>query len=342
MFHTIRCWLLPVVPSLVLLLPAPTLAQQPKPPNWAYAFDLACRKLGEQQFTKDTKKWGFEVFKDNNTNLGVYLCQSGAVGVVSGFENLTPPLKDSKAPDWTAGLDLKARKAGEEMFTKDTKTYSMEVFYDVNRGNWVYITEHGNIAVCPGKKPAGGELKAPKWMHSVDLKVRKAGMKEWKDAHAYGLEIYRDENNGNLIYITDTGFISVVPPMESSTEPKAPDWMHGQDLQCRKYGEKVFSKDTRKYGLEIFRDANNGNWIVICETGSIAVLPGNKSAKAPTPDPKDGKFQHGLDLACRQAGEKDFTEKTRIFAHEIYREDNIGAFIYLSETGVIAATAAKQ
>lgn len=28
----------------------------------------------------------------------------------------------------------------------------------------------------------------------------------------FGLEMYRDENNGNIIYISDTGSIAVLPP----------------------------------------------------------------------------------------------------------------------------------
>ena len=39
-------------------------------------------------------------------------------------------------------------------------------------------------------------------------------------------------------------------------------------------GEKDFGPKTKTFGLEVFRDENNGNWIYICETGSIAVVPG--------------------------------------------------------------------
>lgn len=53
--------------------------------------------------------------------------------------------------------------------------------------------------------------KKPYWLHGIDLKVRKAGESEWKDAKGYGIEVFRDENNGNLVYISETGSISVVP-----------------------------------------------------------------------------------------------------------------------------------
>src|SRR5437588_5969505 len=35
---------------------------QPKDLQWTHAFDLACRKLGEDKFTKDTQKFGVEGF----------------------------------------------------------------------------------------------------------------------------------------------------------------------------------------------------------------------------------------------------------------------------------------
>jgi hypothetical protein len=57
-------------------------------------------------------------------------------------------------------------------------------------------------------------------------------------------------------------------------KPKAPDWKHGMELRVRKAGEADFNKDTKKYGLEVFRDENNGNLIYISETGAIAVVPG--------------------------------------------------------------------
>ncbi len=55
------------------------------------------------------------------------------------------------------------------------------------------------------------KVKAPDWRHGLDLKVRKAGEHDWKEAKKYGIEVFRDENNGNLIYISETGSISVVP-----------------------------------------------------------------------------------------------------------------------------------
>src|SRR5947207_1862333 len=50
-------------------------------------------------------------------------------------------------------------------------------------------------------------------------------------------------------------------------------WSHAFNLQVRSGGERTFTKDTKKIGVEVFRDENNGNLIYISETGAIAVAP---------------------------------------------------------------------
>ncbi len=58
------------------------------------------------------------------------------------------------------------------------------------------------------------DTKSPKWLHGLDLRVRKAGHPNFDDSPKtlkYGIEVFKDENNGNLIYISETGAIAVVP-----------------------------------------------------------------------------------------------------------------------------------
>ena len=56
---------------------------------------------------------------------------------------------------------------------------------------------------------------------------------------------------------------------------KAPTWLHGMNVMSRKSSEFNFNdKQTKKYGIEVYKDEENGNLIYISETGSIAVLPG--------------------------------------------------------------------
>ena len=327
--------------------------EKPKEPLWTHAFDLSCRKFGESEFTDKTQKFGVEVFKDTNTGSGLYVSQVGSFAAAGGFDGIKSAIKGSKGPEWISGLDLPSRKAGEKEFTKDTRVYAMEVFYDGNVGNWVYITNNGsdkepkgNVSVTPapkGVKPAPGNLKAPKWLHSVDLSCRKGGVREWQNAQKFGIEVYRDNNTGNLIYICDTGAIAVLPEKGESkaADGKAPVWLHGLDLYCRKHNEMDFTKTTKKFGVEVFRDQNNGNLIYLSETGDLAVLPAPKAVTAPTANVKEPKWTHGLNLSSRKAGEKEFTPKTQVYGAEVFNDDNTGVTLYIAETGSITAIPTK-
>jgi hypothetical protein len=57
---------------------------------------------------------------------------------------------------------------------------------------------------------------------------------------------------------------------------KAPVWKHGMEIRVRKSGENEFSKDSKKVGIEVYQDENNGNLIYLSDAGSIAVVPAPK------------------------------------------------------------------
>ncbi|MBI2804673.1 MAG: hypothetical protein HYX68_06775 [Planctomycetes bacterium] len=312
--------------------------------QWSHAFDLATRKLGDTEFTKDTKRWGVEAFRDNNTlgGVGLYVSETGSMALAPNFVGLNPPLNPSKGPALLTGNDLPARKAGVLKFDKDTQVHPMELFRDPNADNWLFITDKGNLAACNGKLFPGKTGKDPKWVHSVDLQVRKGGVKEWKDASKFGIEVYRDANTGNLIYITQQGFIAIVPEeKEVKADSKAPEWLHGLDLSCRASNEKSFTKDTRKFGVEVYHDVTTGNLIFISETGSIAVTPAAAGLAAPTVKAKEPEWTHGLNVKARRYGEKDFSDTTKAFGAEVFRDPNVGVFLYVNELGYITAIAAK-
>jgi hypothetical protein len=320
-----------------------------KVPQWSHAFDLACRKFKEKDITKDTKRWGVEAFRDNNTGaagVGLYISEEGSIALAPHFDNLELPLKPSKGPDWKTGLDLPARKAGVEKWEKTTKVHSMEVFRDPNTDNWLFVTELGNIAATNGKLFPGKSGADPKWVHSVDLQVRKGGVKEFKDATKFGIEVYSDGNTGNLVYITENGFVAIVPDekgvtLDPKVKAKSPEWLHGLDLSCRKFDEKSFTKDTRKFGVEVYNDLQTGNLIFISETGSIAVTPAAATVPAPTSKAKEPTWTHGLNLKCRKFGEKEFSPTTRSFGAEVFRDENINVTIYVNELGNITVMSAK-
>ena len=58
----------------------------------------------------------------------------------------------------------------------------------------------------------GPKVKDPVFSHAMNLQVRLAEEKEFTpETIKYGIEVYRDAHTGNLIYISETGSISVVP-----------------------------------------------------------------------------------------------------------------------------------
>lgn len=61
-------------------------------------------------------------------------------------------------------------------------------------------------------QPASETVKGATFSHALVLKVRKSDEADFSDAtKRYGVEVLRDENNGNLIYVSETGSIAVVP-----------------------------------------------------------------------------------------------------------------------------------
>src|SRR5262245_33345543 len=57
---------------------------------------------------------------------------------------------------------------------------------------------------------------------------------------------------------------------------KGPVWKHALELRVRKATEEDFSKDTKKYGVEVYVDGQGGHGIHITETGGIAVMSGKQ------------------------------------------------------------------
>lgn len=340
MRHRVRslAWIL----GLALVCSAVAPAQDRlKELRWTHGFDLACRKLGESEFSPSTRKFGVEALRDSNTGLGMYVSETGSITLADGFANLTPPIA-AKGPIWVTGLDLPARKAGENEFTKTTTIYPLEIFRDPNVDSVVFVTSNGLIASAPARgKVLGGNI-APKWVHSVDLNVRKGGVKDWKDASKIGLEIYRDGNTGSLVYISQSGAIAVVPEA-TPTKPndKSPVWLHGLDLSVRKFDEPTFTNKTRKFGVEVFRDETNGNLIYLCETGSLGVLTGGETLAAPTADVKEPTWSHGWNVKARKFGEKEFSERTQTFGGEVFRDENTGAVLAISDTGALSVHRVK-
>jgi hypothetical protein len=65
-----------------------------------------------------------------------------------------------------------------------------------------------------------------------------------------------------------------VPRLYAQESPvKGPKWQYGLGTRVRKGDEADFNKDTKKIGIEVYKDENNGYLIYVSESGSIAVVP---------------------------------------------------------------------
>jgi hypothetical protein len=320
-----------------------------KEPVWKHAMDVLSRKVGEETFNKDTKKYGIEVYQDENNGAGVYITQTGSVAVMSGklFKGADGK---SKSPLWQHGLELAARKFDEKDFSKATKRFAFEVFKDENNGNLFYLSNQGGIDTVPAKYATitTGKVKKPVHRYGANLKVRKAGEDNFtKDTQKIGVEVFKDENNGNYVYLSETGGFAVVPAkLMNADEPvkkaKDPEWQHGLELAVRMAGEEKFTKDTKRFGIEVYLDENNGNLIYICQTGDLAVVPAKQASKTPDGKPKAPELKHALDLSARKVGEEKFTKDTKKYGIEVYQDENNGCTLYICETGDLSIIPGKE
>ncbi len=217
---------------------------------------------------KDTKKYGLEVFLEPATGQLLYVCETGTLAAVPGAK----AGDKAKAPEWSHAMDLKARKAGEKEFGKDTKKYGVEVYYDANAKTLIYVSETGSLAVVPGAATPEGKGKDPTWKAAMDLRVRKAREPDFgKDTKKHGVEVYLDENNQNLIFITEAGNIWVVDMAAVDDKKSAdPEWRYGLEVDARKADEKEFTGMTQRYGMEVYSHDRTGTLVYITEQSTIS------------------------------------------------------------------------
>lgn len=316
--------------------------------KWSHGLTFKVRPAGVNSF-KDPKviRFGAEVFNDTDLKKGAYVLETGAVGV-GAAEKLTG-VKEPKAPLVSHALELRARKPGEAEF-KTAKKFGIELFTDVNADNLIYVTESGSIASLPKgsiKLPEEGKVGDPEWYHGMELKVRKAGEKEFDNAKKLGLEVYKDPNTNQLIYVSIgeddekkrviyNGAIAAVDAGETPApeEVKTPVWYYAFEIKVRKADEKEFGENTQAYGVEVYKDENANNLIFVCETGSIAVV----SAEGVTQPKefKDPTWEYGRMFRVRRHDEPDFNDKTQRFGAEVYKDEISKKQIYITDKGWIS------
>ena len=305
-------------------------AAQPKAgtgPKLLYGHDLKVRPGGVKDFAK-AKQVGVELFRDDATGAVVGVSETGAIGVFR-----TPAIGENHRSKWLTAHDLKVRKAGEAEFTAKTKVWGVELFRDLGTDRLMYVCESGSIAFAP----VPGNLvtdRGPKWHHALEPKVRSPEQTAFTDAKTFGLEVFKDENTGGLLYVTETGSIATAPAPAEPPDPAkvaAPKPAYGLVLRVRKADEGDFTDKTKRIGVEVFEDPNANTLFYLTEAGSIAVVPNPGKFG----DEKGVTWTAAMNLKARKGGEKDFDTAAK-YGIEVFRDNRTGNLVFISETGSIA------
>lgn len=242
--------------------------KDPKTSEWAFAHELRVRKSAELTFTKDTKSYSVEAYKDNASGLLLYVTDQKTIAI----GKMPKDLKSEAEPEFHHGLTLKTRGLMDTTFA-NAKAFGVDVSKDGNTGGLIYMSEVGSLAVAPAPAASPGENpKKPKSLHGLTLKARKSDEGDFTPkTRSFVVEVFEDTNAGNIVYICETGSIAVVPSGPMIQSNKGLRWSHAFTLKARKPGEKDFDK-AAKFGVEAFVDQNTGHTVYVCETGTIAVL----------------------------------------------------------------------
>jgi hypothetical protein len=300
------------------------------PPKHLYGHDLRVRKGGNPDFDKDTPRIGVEFFHDEFTKSIIVISEAGAVAVAKAP---TAAFGEDKKCEWKTAHDLHCRKAGEAEFKQNTKKWGVEMFHDRGTNQLLYVCESGSVSLSP----VPGALvtnKGPKWNHALEPKVRTPEQVQFDSAKKFGMEIFRDENTNDLIYITEIGAISTVSSSAQTPDPKKilpPKTQYGLVLRVRGADEPNFTDKTKQLGVEVFEDPNSNLLFYITEAGFVATAP-NTGKFA---DAKGVNWKSAMALRARKGGQANFNEAKK-FGIEVFEDNRTGNLLFVSETGAIA------
>lgn len=313
------------------------LAAQPTPAavtaKFLFAHDLPVRPAGKEDITKDTPRFGVEVFRHEPTASLLAICQTGAITVTPA-----EAVGADKSRSRVAAYDMAVRKAGEPDITQKTKKWGVELYRLPGVNRLVYASEAGAIgfaAVPPGLTQDKGWKRS----HGIDLRVREPEVEKFDTAKRFGLEVYYDQNTKGLLYVTETGAVAAIPgaALEDGKKTLPPRALYGLVLPVRKAGEKELTDKSPRISVEVFEDPNTGVLLYISESGYIAAAPNKKPVE--TPGTKPTRVPNaGVDLKARKAGDDNF-EKATAFGVEVYTDNRTGNIVFISETGSIAVLA---
>lgn len=303
----------------------------PGTPTHLYGHNVSVRPGGEQEWAK-ARKTGIEFFRDDTTKAIIAISDAGTIAVTKAPVGA---LGMDKSCKWLTAHDLSCRRSDEGDFTQKTKKFGVELFRDQASNALLYACESGSIALAP---VPGGLVtdKGPKWHHALVAKVRSPDQESFDNAKKIGVEVFKDENTGGLVYITETGGVATAAAPPTVPDPKklaAPKALYGFTLMVRAADEPAFnSAKTKKAGLEVFEDVNANVLFYISEAGFVATAP---NTTKPAADVRGVTWKSAMALRARKSDEKDF-EKAKKYGIEVFEDNRTGNLIFICETGSVA------
>jgi hypothetical protein len=75
-----------------------------------------------------------------------------------------------------------------------------------------FVIGMATVQLLPRVYGQEGNVKEPAWQRGMSVMVRKPSEQKFSnDSKRMVIEVYKDGNNGNLIYVSEAGSIAVVP-----------------------------------------------------------------------------------------------------------------------------------
>jgi len=236
-------------------------------------------------------------------------------------------------------LECPVGKAAPPKDTTETRTFLADVLLDKDGDRLFYAAQDTpTLGVLKGDEKAVGKGDKPaKALYRFVLPARTWDEKDIdKDTRKYAVEVFRDENTGHLLYVSETGAVAVVAAPKEAPPKKAPEtpWLYRLKLKVRPPGEFDFAFDTLKCNVEVYREADSGRLIYLAHNGNLAVSAPGKEFKAK--EAKEAQWTHAFELKARTPEDREFNPRTPQFALEVYDDPNSETTLYVSNTFALA------
>ena len=243
--------------------------------------DMACRKFGEADIDKKTKRWGVEAFRDDNTSAasGFYISRPVA-SPRAEFQGPVAAAQSEQGPRVEDRARISPHEGRRQQVRQGDQVHSMEVFRDPNVEIWLFISEQGNIAATNGKLFPAPSTRPPNGSTASICKSAKAASRNSRTPRKFGIEVYPTATRQPRLRHRERRHRHH-PRNQGSPrrQRKIPGLAARPRSSCRKHDEKSFTEKTRKFGVEVYHDVTTGNLIFISETGSISVTPALRASK---------------------------------------------------------------